>query len=89
MCLYPPACHPVSSNPIAHVSISRRPLSNRLRAELGMKLMLALKGQNGSGLVALQVESVLKSFGTIRAVDGISLNLNRGEVLGLLGPNCS
>ena len=45
--------------------------------------------QNTDGFVALQVESISKSFGTIRAVDGISLNLNRGEVLGLLGPNGS
>jgi ABC-2 type transport system ATP-binding protein len=38
---------------------------------------------------ALQVDSVSKSFGTIRAVDGISLTLRKGEVLGLLGPNGS
>ena len=38
---------------------------------------------------ALDVEGVSKSFGTTRAVDGISLKLRKGEILGLLGPNGS
>jgi ABC-2 type transport system ATP-binding protein len=38
---------------------------------------------------ALEVEAVSKSFGTTRAVDGISLRLRKGETLGLLGPNGS
>jgi ABC-2 type transport system ATP-binding protein len=45
--------------------------------------------QGSDGTTALQVETVSKTFGTIRAVDGISLNLKRGEILGLLGPNGS
>jgi ABC-2 type transport system ATP-binding protein len=39
--------------------------------------------------IALEVEAVSKSFGTTRAVDGISLRLRKGEILGLLGPNGS
>ncbi len=39
--------------------------------------------------VALKVETISKSFGTIKAVDGVSLSLQRGEILGLLGPNGS
>ncbi len=35
----------------------------------------------------LRLESLVKSFGAIRAVDGISLAVGRGEVLGFLGPN--
>ncbi len=35
----------------------------------------------------LRLEDVRKSFGTITAVDGISLSVARGEVLGFLGPN--
>ena len=38
---------------------------------------------------ALNVQGVTKSFGTTRAVDGISFNLQKGEILGLLGPNGS
>ncbi len=35
----------------------------------------------------LQVESLTRHYGTIKAVDGISFSLKRGEVLGFLGPN--
>ena len=35
----------------------------------------------------LRVDSVVKRFGAVTAVDGISLGLRRGECLGLLGPN--
>ena len=36
---------------------------------------------------SLRLEDVRKSFGPIRAVDGISLSVARGQVLGFLGPN--
>ena len=35
----------------------------------------------------LILDSVRKSYGTTTAVDGLSLTVGRGEVLGLLGPN--
>ncbi len=35
----------------------------------------------------LQIEALVKRFGTLTAVDGISLELRSGECLGLLGPN--
>jgi|HubBroStandDraft_1064217.scaffolds.fasta_scaffold04753_5 ABC-2 type transport system ATP-binding protein len=35
----------------------------------------------------LQVDSLVKRFGQVTAVDGISLDLRAGECLGLLGPN--
>jgi len=35
----------------------------------------------------VEVEGLSKSFGTFKAVDGISFNVERGEVLGFLGPN--
>ena len=37
----------------------------------------------------LQVNGVVKNFGSRRAVNGISLTVSSGEVLGLLGPNGS
>lgn len=37
--------------------------------------------------VLIEAEGLVKSFGTLRAVDGISLKVARGEVLGFLGPN--
>lgn len=35
----------------------------------------------------IKVENLVKTFGTKRAVNGISFNVERGEVLGFLGPN--
>jgi len=35
----------------------------------------------------LQLDGLMKSFGHIKAVDGLSLQVHRGEVFGLLGPN--
>jgi ABC-2 type transport system ATP-binding protein len=38
-------------------------------------------------LSAVEVENLSKSFGEVRAVDGVSFSVERGEVFGLLGPN--
>lgn len=35
----------------------------------------------------LRIEKMEKSFGNLKAVDGISLNIKEGEIYGLLGPN--
>ncbi len=35
----------------------------------------------------IEASGLIKSFGALRAVDGISLGVARGEVLGFLGPN--
>lgn len=35
----------------------------------------------------IQVENITKSFGTQRAVDGVTFDVNPGEIFGLLGPN--
>jgi branched-chain amino acid transport system ATP-binding protein len=42
-----------------------------------------------SGHPVLVVESVAKHFGGIKAVDGVSLNVESGEVVGVIGPNGS
>ena len=36
---------------------------------------------------AIKVESLRKDFGAFTAVDGVTFDVNRGEVLGFLGPN--
>ena len=38
---------------------------------------------------AVDVDNVVKSFGTMRALDGITLRVRAGEIYGLLGPNGS
>ena len=35
----------------------------------------------------LELDALVKSFGTIKAVFGVSLEMRGGECLGLLGPN--
>jgi len=40
-------------------------------------------------VLALQVEGVTKSFGRVRALDGVDLEVRAGENFGLVGPNGS
>jgi len=35
----------------------------------------------------LKISGLSKHFGGLRAVDGVSFDIQRGEILGLLGPN--
>lgn len=44
---------------------------------------------NGRSEPAVAVEQVSKSYGSIRALDGLSLAIDPGQVFGLLGPNGS
>ena len=41
------------------------------------------------GATLLEVEDVAKAFKGLQALDGVSLRVNRGEILGLVGPNGS
>ena len=38
-------------------------------------------------MVSIEVSSLKKYYGDIKAVDGISFTVNEGEVFGILGPN--
>jgi len=35
----------------------------------------------------IRIEGLQKSFGEVRAIDGVSMDIHRGETFGLLGPN--
>ena len=49
----------------------------------------APSGSDGRAGAAVEIESVVKRYGELIAVDGLSLRIGRGEVVGLLGPNGS
>ena len=38
-------------------------------------------------MIILEVKNVLKTYGSLRAVDQVSFNIKQGEIFGLLGPN--
>lgn len=40
-----------------------------------------------AGLPAIEVEGLVKSYGAVRAVNGISFSVPQGEIFGFLGPN--
>ncbi|GEB21624.1 ABC transporter ATP-binding protein [Brevibacterium aurantiacum] len=42
---------------------------------------------SGAGSTAISMQNVVKSYGRVRALDGLSLDVARGEVHGFLGPN--
>jgi ABC-type branched-subunit amino acid transport system ATPase component/ABC-type branched-subunit amino acid transport system permease subunit len=42
---------------------------------------------DGAGLLPLEAHDIRVSYGAIHAVDGVSLELRQGEILGLVGPN--
>jgi len=46
-------------------------------------------GNGGDQSPALRVRGLRKSFGGLRAVDGVDLDLARGRITGLIGPNGS
>ena len=42
---------------------------------------------NGNQEKSVSVRNLSKSFGPVRAVDGLSFDIKPGEIFGLLGPN--
>src|SRR5690242_11095032 len=42
---------------------------------------------SSSGALAVEAAGLVKAFGAVRAVDGIDLEVRRGQVFGVLGPN--
>ena len=38
-------------------------------------------------MAAIEVANLVKTYGSLRAVDGISFQVQAGEVFGMLGPN--
>ncbi len=65
------------------------PALRRAQAALPSQVHGGAQGLSTPVPDALVVDSVSKHFYQLRAVDGVSLRLARGEILGLIGPNGS
>jgi ABC-2 type transport system ATP-binding protein len=57
------------------------------RASCKVRSSVVASGQSAKRGLALQVEGLRVSYGPKLAVDGVSLDINEGEIFGLLGPN--
>jgi ABC-type branched-subunit amino acid transport system ATPase component/branched-subunit amino acid ABC-type transport system permease component len=69
----------------AHLPGWRRRSSSADAFTRSVKLGRILTGRKEP--VALEVENLTVIFGSVRAVDGVSLSVRPGEVVGLIGPN--
>lgn len=45
------------------------------------------EAQHPGETIAIEVSDVRKAFGTVKALDGVSLSVPQGKIFGLLGPN--
>jgi branched-chain amino acid transport system permease protein len=79
---------PEGATPSALLRLVRRRASAAPTAQRGAAVV-ALRGREVIDVpaVALEARALSKSFGGIRAVEGLDLSLERGRITGLIGPN--
>ena len=63
--------------------LDRAPHQGGLRAARGREIQTG----DGAMTAVLEVSNIRKNFGGITAVDGVSFDVQEGEILGLIGPN--
>lgn len=71
--------------PEEHESSSRELLSSILASEGAGAPITEPAAEDAQPVI--KVEEISKSFGGVRAVNGVSLNVGRGEIVGVIGPN--
>ena len=52
-------------------------------------MTMATESGSGAGDPAIRATDLMKAFGSLRAVDGVSVDLAAGRIYGILGPNGS
>lgn len=60
---------------------------NSIQSSNRRKPVLNFRQHRHSGRIALKIEGLRKSFGTNRVLDGVELEVERGEHIAVLGPN--
>jgi ABC-2 type transport system ATP-binding protein len=68
----------------ANRSCQRTPIEATRRAK---GVVMATRSERETGAAALLLDNVVKTYGPVRAVDGVSLMAHAGEFIALLGPN--
>ncbi len=66
---------------------NRRPLDQHREIRPRTEMLAKLHGDDKPG--AMVLKNIVLAFGGVRAIDGVDLQLNTGEVHGLIGPNGS
>ena len=61
--------------------------SDSLPSSVAAETQLAPRQRSGTQEAVLEVRNVSKSFGGLMAVKDVSLQVTRGEILGIIGPN--
>ena len=67
--------------------MTRRPARATVSGMLTNSLEAAVVARSAASAPAIQIRGVRKSYGGVKALDGVDLTVRRGEVLALLGPN--
>jgi branched-chain amino acid transport system permease protein len=79
---------PEGATPSALVRRIRPGRGARVTEPRGARVVpLAAREMTGERALALEAKALTKSFGGIRAVEGLDLSLERGQITGLIGPN--
>ena len=63
--------------------------SRRLRSLPSSQPLKLSRKQSASGAPLLSVDGLVKTFGGVRAIDGVGFSIMEGEIVGLIGPNGS
>ncbi|AXE96557.1 MULTISPECIES: ABC transporter permease subunit [Paraburkholderia] len=79
--LLPQGLMPLLLKPFRHLG------GNGAEPELVERVMRAEHGRAAASPPALQMEGVARHFGNLKVLQGIDLNADAGELVGLIGPN--
>jgi ABC-2 type transport system ATP-binding protein len=62
-------------------------IEEEMTANLDATSLKQLKGNGGSVTDAIHTEDLVRNFGDVEAVKGVSIQIPKGEIYGFLGPN--